>query len=569
MNLRPFQQQGKDEIKAAWKAGYQNVIYALPTGGGKTVTLASIVHDHIGLSCVIAHRSELVGQISLALAREGVVHRIFAPANVIRAIVAEHIIELGRSYFHPNAQCAVAGVNTLDSRQEQLRAWMLQVTLWVIDEAHHVLRSNVWGRAVAMFPNACGLGVSATIVRPDGNGLGRHAQGVFDKIVEGPAMRYLIEEGYLTDYVLACPETKIDMSEVPVTASGDFSQKKLAKAVHDSKIVGDVVTHYMRAGGDKLAVVFNTDVETATDMARQFQLENINAEVVSSKTPNQLRVQLIRSFRQGKLKVLSSVDIFSEGFDLPAIQVGHFGRPTESFVIFAQQFGRTLRPFYVKGMPLETRAQRLESIARSEKPHAFVFDHVGNTIRHGLPDAPRIWSLDARERKPRHKNDDDAIPLRICVKCTKPYERFRVVCPYCEHPVEPSSRSSPEFVDGDLYYLDAETLAKMRGEIAHVDSDSNGTAIRMQYAGASQVAINSMMKSHRERKDAQEALRFSITWWSGLQRKLGFTDREIYKRFYLIFNVDIMSAQALGKSDALTLAERINNHFGAKLNESA
>ena len=75
-----------------------------------------------------------------------------------------------------------------------------------------------------------------------------------------------------------------------------------------------------------------------------------------------------------------NVDLFGEGFDLPAIGSVSFARPTQSFPLYAQQFGRSLRV--------------LEG-----KDRAIVIDHVGNVIRHGLPDAYRAHTLDSRERK--------------------------------------------------------------------------------------------------------------------------------------------------------------------------
>ena len=51
----------------------RNVLAVGPTGMGKTVLLSAVIMNHHGASCTIAHRQELVGQISLALARNGVV----------------------------------------------------------------------------------------------------------------------------------------------------------------------------------------------------------------------------------------------------------------------------------------------------------------------------------------------------------------------------------------------------------------------------------------------------------------------------------------------------------------
>ena len=74
--LREFQQRLEQEIYAAWNSGSTNVMPVAPTGSGKTVVLSKLLRDEPGSSIAIAHRQELVSQISPALARNGVRHRI-------------------------------------------------------------------------------------------------------------------------------------------------------------------------------------------------------------------------------------------------------------------------------------------------------------------------------------------------------------------------------------------------------------------------------------------------------------------------------------------------------------
>ena len=80
-------------------------------------------------------------------------------------------MELGHSFFDPNAKTGVGGVDTI-IRMDAGDAWFKQVRLMVQDEAHHVLKSNKWGTAAEMFPNARGLLPTATPLRADGKGLG-------------------------------------------------------------------------------------------------------------------------------------------------------------------------------------------------------------------------------------------------------------------------------------------------------------------------------------------------------------------------------------------------------------
>lgn len=509
-----------------------------------TVTLSSIVHDHQGATCVIAHRQELVSQISIALAREGVKHKIIGPSKIIKFIIKEQLAELGVSMYDPNAQVAVAGVDTLVRRQDQLAHWTRQVTLWVIDEAHHIVTGNKWGKACEMFPNAKGLGVTATPIRADGHGLGRDASGVFDSMIEGPDMRWLIAQGNLTDYRIFAPPSDLDVEHVDVSQrTGDYNPQQLKKAVQKSHLVGDVVLHYKRIAMGKLGVTFATDVETATEIANQFNAEGVPAEVVSAKTPDHVRSLIIKRFRKRELMQLVNVDLFGEGFDLPAIEVVSMARPTQSYSLFAQQFGRALRPLEGKTV-------------------AIIIDHAGNVVRHGLPDKQRKWSLDSRDKRPPAAKPDDDIPLRYCVQCTQPYERINKCCPWCGHYPEPDARSGPEYVDGDLLELSPDVLESMRQAVIEADESPESVANRMRFAGAPEPAWRSAMKKIRTKQEVQNALRASMTHWAEYQAFQGKSDSESYRLFYHLFGTDVMSAQTLGKNEALLLAERINEYIG-------
>ncbi len=541
MQLYDFQQEFKNKIYESWLS-HRNVIGVLPTAAGKTVTFASILHDHQGYGVAIAHRKELVNQISLALAREGLVHGIIGPQSTIKDICTDHARQIGTVLYDPNAPIKVAGIDTLIRRKEDLAHWSNQVSLWVTDEAHHLLRANKWGQGVEMFPNAYGLGVTATPTRADGRGLGAHAQGVFTDMVVGPTMRELIDGGYLSDYRIFCPPNDIDLTNVTIARDGDFSQPRLARAVRESHLVGDIVEHYLKIAPGKLGVTFATDVETATDIAGQYNLKGVPAEVVSAKTPTRIRNEIVHRFRQGQIKQLVNVDLFGEGFDLPAIEVASMGRPTQSYGLYVQQFGRALR-------------------IMDGKTHAIIIDHAGNVIRHGLPDRERVWSLDNRERGSRLANQEDDIPLRYCVSCTQPYERTLVHCPWCGAKWIPASRSGPEHVDGDLFELDPQVLEMMRGEVIRIDEDPLLLADRMRHAGSPNGVVFHASRQHTRRQEAQHVLRDRIAWWAAWHHQTGQSDPEIQRRFWHTFGTDVMSAQALGRNDATQLALRVDQQI--------
>ena len=283
------------DIYSAWNNGAANVVGVAPTGFGKTVCLGYLTEQHVGASCIIAHRQELVGQISLMLGRYGVRHNIIAADATRRAIAAAHVAELGACFYTPSAPAAVAGVDTL-VRADGLEGWASTVTQWITDEGHHLVRDNKWAKALGLFSNpACrGLQPTATPERTDGKGLGRHADGVADAMVHGPPMRWLIEQGYLSPYRVVCVESDLKLLETEIGASGDWSPAALKKASEKSHIVGDVVAEYLRWARGKLGITFTTDVETATAMTTAYRLAGVRAACLTGKTHDGVRRQILR-----------------------------------------------------------------------------------------------------------------------------------------------------------------------------------------------------------------------------------------------------------------------------------
>jgi superfamily II DNA or RNA helicase len=532
MELRPYQQIIVDQIYKAWEQGATNVLAQLATGAGKTVLFSKIISDYSGYSIAVAHRMELVSQISLTLARYGVRHNIIAQKTVLREIVSLHMAELGKSFICPNSRRFVAGVDTL-IRMDNKTPWFSQVGLIVQDEGHHPLRVNKWGFAASLFPNAKGLYPTATPIRADGKGLGRKADGIMDVLITGISMRELISMGYLTEYRIFAPPSDLDLSTVPISASGDYSPPKLRNAVHKAHITGDVVDHYLRIAEGKLGVTFAVDIESAVEIAKAFKAKGVSAEVISSKTPPLLRSAIMNRFRQREVLQLVNVDLLGEGVDVPAIEVISMARPTQSYGLYSQQFGRALRPM-------------------EGKKHAIIIDHVNNVIRHGLPDAPRVWSLERRERRSR-SSPIDAIPIRVCLNslCLGVYPRTQRVCPNCGHYSVPVARSSPEQVDGDLYELDPDVLARLRGDIERID---NAPRVPQHLDPIAQKAV---INRHKARQKAQKGLRDTIAIWAGFLRAENKTDSQIYRTFYFDFGIDIASAQALNTNDADELRGKI------------
>jgi DNA repair protein RadD len=557
IELRPYQQTVQDEMFEHWRSGQRNVLGVMPTGAGKSVLVSNTVRKfdaQRSTSLIMAHRRELVGQMSLHIARQGVRHRLIAPKDVVSAIMAEHRRELGgQCFINPSAQTAVGGVDTIVSRLDALKTYLQSVDFLVADESHHVVytgpvhnieNGNKWAKVFEACTRALGLGVTATPQRGDGKGLGRDSDGVFDAMVVGPQMRELIDMGALTDYEIVCPPSDFDMSRLR-EGDEDFTRASLKEASNNSpKLVGDIVENYVKYAFGKRAVVFATDVETSGKIAAQFNAWGIPAASISAETDSGVRDDVIRRLRDGRLWVVCNVDLLGEGFDLPAIEVVIMARPTASLAVYMQQFGRALRPL-------------------AGKRFGLVIDHVSNIKRFGFPDKPRTWSLDRRQKRAPKEKDPELIDVLVCPNTGRPYEAIHVAaCPHCRLPdgtpgnhVKPAGTGpvrAIEVVAGDLTRLTADDLAALRAAMQLPDPNT------IDLSGLSGGAAAGQRNIAYARIQAQRELSDAIAEWAGVQRHgHGRDDSEIHRRFYHATGIDVLSVLAGSRSDMIAMTERI------------
>lgn len=564
MILREYQTELVDQTQVNWAIGHKVVCIQLGTGGGKTAILSELINQHNGFVAALAHRDKLVEQLSLTLARAGIRHDIIASEKTKRIIAKKHVKKLGQCFYVPGARCRVASAQTL-VKAKDLEKWQSQVTLWVVDEGHHLLRDNLWGRCIDKFthPACLGLVMTATPGRPDGKGLGRHADGFVDVMIAGPAMRWMIDEGYLCDYDVVCPPSDMRIAEAPKGSEGDYTLDQRREAARNSHIVGDVPKHYLKFAAGKSGITFCGDIETATATVAAYRAVGVSAELITGDTDPTIRDQIFERAETGQLNQIVAVDVISEGVDIPALQVGSFARLTASIITWLQQLGRLLRPIYAPGFDLSTRAGRLAAIAASPKPRALLIDHIGGFVNPslGAPDKPREWSLDRREKRAK-KEDDDDIPNKVCtnpaIECYFPYPRIFRQCPKCGYAPEPAGRSAPEHVDGDLFMLTPEALAALQGRVLDVAPDKATFEAEQLAKGASPLWLARHWDARMKSSNWQIALRESMDRWAGQLHAAGYADHEIQRRHYLQFGVDVLTAQGLEAKDAAALKERID-----------
>lgn len=544
--LRPYQDVLKSQIYQKWSEGHQNVLAVMPTGMGKTKLFCSIAiamaieAQNKWPTAIMVHRKELVQQISLTLAEESIMHNIIAPRPVIQGIVAGHRQVLRKQFYDYRSPITVISVDTLNSRIDVHADWAKNILLWITDEATHLLKNNKWGRAVSYFPNAKGLGVTATPQRLDKRGLGAHVDGVFHTMVEGPDTRWGINNGFLCKYKIAIPASNYQDYLKKAGANSDYTKEAMAEASNKSTITGDIVENYIKFANGKQAIVFSSDISSAHITEKKFIEKGIPAKLLTGETDDRERLQGMLDFKEKRTRVLLNVDLFDEGLDVPGIEAVIMGRPTMSLSKYKQMVGRGLRP-------------------APGKDYLILIDHVGNVTRHGLPCSKVDWTLD-RIVKRHHKIN----LIRICsnVECNSPYDRTLTHCPWCGTEAitvkrsEGGGRVGPAQVDGDLYLIDPETLREMEAD-THLESPADIAKRVSAVAGVA--AGRKAAKNQLERIQTQMLLTKYIAHWAGKKRHEGMSDRSIHKYFYAHFGQTISHALAEPKADMLETIQQIRD----------
>ena len=416
MNLRTYQEQAIDDLRSAMRHGAKAPLLCLPTGGGKTVILATIAAQAAAKGrhvLILVHRRELIHQTASKLQWAGLDHGVIAAG-------------------HPatDARVQVASVQTLVRR---LAGMDWQPSLVIIDEAHHAAAGS-WRQILEHWPDAYRLGVTATPCRLDGRGLSE----AFDHLVTGPSVADLIAAGFLSPARIYAPPVVADLSGIRRRA-GDYANDQAAAAMDRPTVTGDAIAHYQRLAAGQQAIAFCCNVAHAVSVCDAFKTAGISAALLLGDTQD--RDAVVAQYAAGVIRVLVTVDVVSEGFDVPAASCAILLRPTQSLGLYLQQVGRVLRP-------------------APGKPHALILDHVGNVTRHGFPDDAREWSL----ANGVVKRASTASPsVRTCPQC---YAAFKPqpICPVCGAACAPIRCTEIRQLMGELKELKREQVKQRIAE---------------------------------------------------------------------------------------------------------
>lgn len=406
--LRPYQQQAIRDVYAEMRAGRTRVVLVVPTGGGKTRIGAEVVRQGLAAGRRIiwlVHRTELVDQAAATLEAQGL-----AP-GVIAASSAWPV--------RPEALVQVASVQTLVARGS-IRP---PAHLLVWDECHHAGEAAAeWLKILDAYPGCPMLGLTATPERSDGTGLAP----IFTGLVVGVTARRLTQDGHLVPCEVVRPSRWLK--------AGRASGNPLAQ---------DPLAAYLEHAHGRQGFLFAASVEEAQDYARAFTASGIRTVAVSAKTPADERALALRGFRDGTIRMLSNVFVFTEGTDLPAASVCILARGCGTAGTFLQMVGRVLRP-------------------APGKRNALLLDLPGVTHVHGVPEDERHWRLSGKAC---------VLAGQRCRVCGTAIEEYP--CPSCgigAPDAEENSTTGTEITN--------DPLAKYARKIAEGPQQRRETAIR-------------------------------------------------------------------------------------------
>ncbi|MFO1298854.1 MAG: DUF3427 domain-containing protein [Burkholderiaceae bacterium] len=318
--------------------GYRAALVVMATGLGKTWLAAFDSSDpKYRRVLFVAHRQEILNQ-SVATFR-----RIRPTASIGLYMGSERA---------PEADILFASIQTL-SRNEHLRRFDSRAFDYVVvDEFHHASAAT-YRRLIDHFEPQFLLGLTATPERTDGGDLLALCQ---ENLVYRCLVPRGIEEGLLSPYRYFGVPDDVDYANIP-WRSTRFDEEALTQAVATQRRAENIFEQWRKRGG-KRTLAFCVSQRHADFMRRHFSDQGVACAAVHAGPSADSRSVSLERLGAGDLQVIFAVDMFNEGVDVPAIDTVMMLRPTESQIVWLQQFGRGLR--------------------RHEDKRLTVIDYIGN-----------------------------------------------------------------------------------------------------------------------------------------------------------------------------------------------
>ena len=397
--LRDYQAECNAAIHAHICNRQDNPCAVLPTGAGKSVTMAALMHDWYVQSphvrgCILAHRKELVQQNHDKLA-----------AFYTDCEIGMYAAGLGERDHH--SQMIFASIDSIYKKAGEFAPF----DFLFVDEAHRIPPSGTGkyrqfiAEATKMNPDLRVVGWTATPYRM-GCGPICHKDYILNKVCYEAQITDLIAQGYLCNLRSKVGRASPDLSGVRRNSGGDYVVSSLAEATNRADLVGAAVSDALsklQSESRRSAIFFCVDVEHCHRVSNELSKYGITAPTVTGKTPKKERDRIIRGFKNRAIKVVCCVNVLTEGFDAPHIDTIVLLRPTLSPGLFAQMVGRGLR-------------------IDESKEFCLILDYAGCIEEHGPLDL---------------LGSEDRVPMYVCKECDESFPRPLRICPGCGTPIPP------------------------------------------------------------------------------------------------------------------------------------
>jgi superfamily II DNA or RNA helicase len=302
-----------------WKKG----IVVLPTGTGKTIlsALDSMKPDERVLFMV--HRLDILAQSIEA-------YKFVNPTVRVGILTGEERRD------EQNCDVLFASKDTLRKPSELARFSRDWFDYIVVDEVHHG-QSPTYREILTYFTPGFMLGMTATPDRTDRKDIFELFD--YNKVYEMP-LAEAIERGFLVPYSYYGLTDNVDYSRIRHDGK-KYRTDDLERLLIIPERNAAVLREYLDKGEEDKAIGFCVSIKHAERMAEYFNQHGVTAAAIHSQSPT--RDDDLKAFRENKIQVAFTVDLFNEGMDFPNVRILLFLRPTESKTVFIQQLGRGLR----------------------------------------------------------------------------------------------------------------------------------------------------------------------------------------------------------------------------------
>lgn len=327
-NLYPYQKELIENLfNSLHKSGSNyNILFQLPTGGGKTVIFSEIAKRYIKESnkkvLILTHRIELSVQTSNALTSCGVDNTVISSQSK----TADE---------HDGYDCFVAMVETLNNRLGDDDEYVQDIGLVIVDEAHY----NSFRKLFKFFDKINILGVTAT---PLSSNMNLPLYENYDELVVGNSIASLIDQEYLCDATTYSYD--VNLRSLKVGVSGDFTVASSDKLYGQFMMLEKLVNAYEEKSKNKKTLIFNSGIRTSLEVYNYFREEGYtNVKHLDSTFSEKDRKDVLSWFRNTPNAILTSVGILTTGFDEPSVETIILNRATRSLTLYHQMCGRGSR----------------------------------------------------------------------------------------------------------------------------------------------------------------------------------------------------------------------------------